>query len=327
MEQPPGDIAPKDPHGPMENGHAGDANGIAPSAGEEESMEFRILMAYAKRRRPSDKRLQPQSGVATPTAPPTDDSQKSLPSTAPPTDDSQKSSASPTPPKKKKRGLKKVFSCIFPKTKEPDVAPQGSDDDMPQPASLDPPTGHAPRSGAAGRSVSRDGDVIATAVSVEMDEAQEVAARLAMFPPAPLLPGDLETDSPDEDIVQELVKLLRESGDELDKKIKANKALHEQLQRSLSYALFSRVVTAVLQRLNLASLPRGETPQQAKIVTTCDVVTRLSTLDTHPVSQTMRFGERYLKDYFSPWVTTQGGWNQVFNPNCEKQEEDEEEVQ
>ncbi|XP_063074158.1 apoptosis facilitator Bcl-2-like protein 14 isoform X2 [Engraulis encrasicolus] len=283
---------------PMENGHTGGTNGLTGDANghtdangdgvEQVSMEYLILMAYAQRRRPSDKRLQRQTSVATPTTPPGDDEARSPPAT-----------------KEKKKGWRKlrrrILSCVHPKTS--DTHTHGPAHDI-APAALEPPT--------------------------DEQKAEEVADRLTALAPPTLLPGDLETDNDGDDVIQNLVKLLRESGDELNKKIQANPALVQQLQQNFSYGLFRNVVSSFLARLNLSSLPSGETQEQAKIRSTCEVVTRLSTLDTHPVSKTMGYGERYLKDYFSPWVQKQGGWTEVF-PSDERdgqeEEEEEEEVQ
>ncbi|XP_041934045.1 apoptosis facilitator Bcl-2-like protein 14 isoform X1 [Alosa sapidissima] len=260
----------KETHEPMANGHTGEEVGMGPGA-PEDSMELRILMAYAKKRRPSDKRLQCQLSITKPSVTPS--------ATTEANNDSQN-----TPPKKK--WYRKLPSCLRSKTKDPDLQPDLSDDDSrPQPASLSPSTG------------------------------DKVAGKLTQLSTAvPFLQGDLETDCP-EDIAQELAKLLRDSGDELNEKIKNDKALHDRLVRSFDYGLFSRITTAFLGKLNLSS---AQSEEEAQIAMTCEVVTRLSTMDTLPVSQTMGFGACYLKDYFSPWVQQHGGWDKVFESDEEQ---------
>ncbi|XP_076153084.1 uncharacterized protein LOC143136315 [Alosa pseudoharengus] len=263
----------KETHEPMANGHTGEEGGMGPGT-PEDSMELRILMAYAKRRRPSDKRLQRQLSITKPSVTPS--------ATTEANNDSQN-----TPPKKKK-WYRKLPSCLRSKTKDPDLQPDLSDDESrPQPALLgDPET-----------------------------ESDKVAGKLTQLSTGvPFLQGDLETDCP-EDIVQELAKLLRDSGDQLNEKIKNDKALHDRLVRSFDYGLFSRITTAFLGKLNLSSVPSEE---EAQIAMTCEVATRLSTMDTLPVSQTMGFGARYLKDYFSPWVQQHGGWDKVFESDEEQ---------
>lgn len=87
--------------------------------------------------------------------------------------------------------------------------------------------------------------------------------------------------------------------------IKKDKALLDRLQNSFNYGFFSRVVTAFLGKADLSSTESAE--EEARVAMTCEAVTRLSTMDTLPVSQTMGFGARYLQDYFSPWFRQHGG--------------------
>ncbi|XP_031438960.1 apoptosis facilitator Bcl-2-like protein 14 isoform X1 [Clupea harengus] len=290
MESPATDTALQKTQEPMDNEHAGQVNGVVPTV-PKDSIERLILRAYAKRL----KHPQRQASVATPTPSPTETN-----------DNSQRNTV---PKKKRKTDLRKNLtkllpSCIRPQAKQREVLPV--DDDGQQPACLDP--------FEAGK-------------QEEETEAVEVADKLAQISgTVSFLPGEYESDNGDEDLVHELVKLLRESGDELNEKIKNNKAFQEQLQRAFTYSFFKTVMSGFLAKLNLTqSNPFTESPEKTKIAMTCDVVTRLSTMDTHPMSQAMGFGEKYLKDYFTPWVVQNGGWNQVFS--LDEEEEEEEEVQ
>lgn len=96
----------------MDNGHAGEGNGVVQAA-PEDSMEYNILMTYAKRRRPFDECLHHQDSDAHEKSP----------------------KEEPTIPKRRKRKFRlKLPSCIRPKTKDTDSF--WNDEDGPMPACM-----------------------------------------------------------------------------------------------------------------------------------------------------------------------------------------------
>ncbi|XP_062373716.1 apoptosis facilitator Bcl-2-like protein 14 [Sardina pilchardus] len=267
------EFALKETHEPMANGHTGEGNGVEPGV-PEASMEFHILMAYAKRRRPSDKRLRSQPSITTPA------------STTEANHDSQN-----TPPKKKKKKWYHKLPCLRPMIEDPDPQSDQSDDDESRPQ---------------------------FAMIEAESESDKVAGKLTQISTTvPFLDGELEADCGEDKLVQEIANLLRDSGDDLNEKIKNDKDLHDRfLAASFNYSLFSRITTAFLGKLNLSSTPVQN--EEAKIAMTCEVATRLSTMDPDPMHQTMVFGSRYLHDNFSTWFKQHGGGDQSYKQDEEQ---------
>ncbi|XP_030071077.1 apoptosis facilitator Bcl-2-like protein 14 isoform X2 [Microcaecilia unicolor] len=110
-------------------------------------------------------------------------------------------------------------------------------------------------------------------------------------------------------IVQDIVALLRQSGDRLNEQMNKDKTLRQSL---FSYAFFKKVADCFLENLDLS----GETEvqqQSVKLAYTMDVATKLTAVDNHPMNRVMGFGVKYLKEHFSPWIETHGGWEKALN--------------
>ncbi|XP_030625059.1 apoptosis facilitator Bcl-2-like protein 14 [Chanos chanos] len=126
-----------------------------------------------------------------------------------------------------------------------------------------------------------------------------------------IIPEYLETDG-DEDDVQKIVEMLREYGDRLNEQIERNHALVQTLRNSFeSYSFFAKVADAFLKRLSPAEIPSTQDNKQTKLALICEITSRLTAIDNHPMNQIMGFGAKYLQEHFSSWINTQGGYEKV----------------
>ncbi|XP_010881817.1 uncharacterized protein LOC105018237 [Esox lucius] len=134
--------------------------------------------------------------------------------------------------------------------------------------------------------------------------------------------GHIEADGTDDldDVILKIVELLKVSGDQLNEKIKSNPTLQKHFQTSFTYGLFEKVTTTLVQGMMGGDpVARHGDPapeksvQREEIALVCEVTSRLSALDLHPMNQAMGFGSRYLQQHHTAWVKKQGGWNKVFD--------------
>ncbi|KAJ8374029.1 hypothetical protein SKAU_G00046090 [Synaphobranchus kaupii] len=216
----------------------------------ESSVEFRLLMAYAQRRRPPNTQSQP-GGNAPPQSPRARDRRKKK--------------------KTSKKLRKMLLMCVHPQ-REKDEQPMG-----------------------------------------EIVDVTSVADRLSsIVDSVDIRLEDIETDSPN-DVAQQIVELLRESGDQLDRKIKEDRVLAQHFRSGFTYALFERIATMFLQEVAPSdTIPDTQSPHQARIALTCEVTRKLDAVDRHPMNMVMGFGAKYLQENFSLWVLQRGGWENAF---------------
>ncbi|XP_035171248.1 apoptosis facilitator Bcl-2-like protein 14 [Oxyura jamaicensis] len=112
--------------------------------------------------------------------------------------------------------------------------------------------------------------------------------------------------------IQIIVALLRKSGDQLEEKFKKDKTLYQQFKDMLSYTFFERVTDTFLEDVSADSTNETESQLQcAKVAFTLEIATRLTAVDNHPMNLVMGFGSKYLKEHFSPWIRDQGGWEKA----------------
>ncbi|KAG9339085.1 hypothetical protein JZ751_024114 [Albula glossodonta] len=130
--------------------------------------------------------------------------------------------------------------------------------------------------------------------------------------------GDIEPDGPD-DVIQRVVELLRESGDRLNEEMKKDETLAKTLRSCFTYSMFESVTSLFLDRVDPSSIPSTKTAEQAKIALTFEVTNRLTAVDCHPMNMLMGFGAKYLQDNFSTWVKQRGGWDKAFEDDEEVQ--------
>ncbi|KFQ11006.1 Apoptosis facilitator Bcl-2-like 14, partial [Leptosomus discolor] len=119
--------------------------------------------------------------------------------------------------------------------------------------------------------------------------------------------GDKEHD--EEEIIQTIVSLLRESGDQLEKKIQKDRIFHQHFKDMLSYNFFKRITDLFLKDISGESTSEpGDQVRCTKVAFTMEIATRLTAVDNHPMNLVLGFGLKYLREHFKPWVQDQGGW-------------------
>lgn len=265
----------------------------------EDTVEYRLMMAYAQRRRPTkDIKSPTQDGVLTPESV-TLPNEPSSPQTPAQTEKERKKGNK----KKALKRLSKIFQCIKPQIQD--------DEPSPTPVFRSFPEDRIPD------------DVPST--GTEEDEFDEVADRLTKIADEiPLTRPEIETDGPshDENVEKMIGLILREAGDKLNEEELEKASLSMELFRD--YGFFRSLMSALLRRMGLInSEPDALGPQaspKTQIAVTCEVTSRLSALNTHPMSRMLDHGARYLQEYYSSWIQQQGGYEKAF-------EDDEDDVQ
>ncbi|XP_035640036.1 apoptosis facilitator Bcl-2-like protein 14 [Oncorhynchus keta] len=261
-------------NGSAKAGLPGDMDGM------EDSVEFRLMMAYAQRRRPKEVLCPLPQGT---------DTQPGGAQTL----EGHADTFIKKEKKRKKKGmrmrLQSLLSCIRPHRESTAVASG-------PPRTPSPPTG-TQRSSFRSFGNSRD-------------ELGEVADRLTQIADGVTCSsGDLETDG-EEDAIERLVGLLlRGAGDKLNEEVLKDASLSSEL---FGYSLYERTISTFLGRLGLTSDPGTQGSPTAQIAMTCEVTSRLSAVDSLPMSRVLGFGAKYLQDHFSSWAIQQGGYEEAF---------------
>ncbi|NXY83097.1 B2L14 protein, partial [Alcedo cyanopectus] len=125
-----------------------------------------------------------------------------------------------------------------------------------------------------------------------------------------------------EKIIQTIVSLLRESGDKLERKIKTDRILHQYFEGMLPYSFFERITDLFVEDASAGptNKPGGQV-QCTKVALTMEAITRLSAVDNHPMNLILGFGLKYLREHFKPWIQDQGGWEKALTSLDEEEVE------
>ncbi|KAK9525890.1 hypothetical protein VZT92_016561 [Zoarces viviparus] len=261
----------------------------------EDTVELRLLMAYAKRRGPQRGSPQKES--------PSQDVLLSGGLNA-----NESSSPQKTEKKKRRRRRMKgwrlnIFSCIKPQREDEEPRQKEAD------------CGY--RCGPVCEEVT---------VEEEEDELKEAANKLTKIADEiQFLPPEIEPDSPegeDENVEKMIGLLLRDSGDRLNEKELKDAAIATELFRD--YAFFKLLMSTLLLRMGLKS-PHPDSPgpkasPETQIAVACEVTSRLSQVNSLPRNRLLDHGARYLQHYYSPWVQQQGGYGEAFYSDNEDDE-------
>ncbi|XP_033004137.1 apoptosis facilitator Bcl-2-like protein 14 isoform X1 [Lacerta agilis] len=122
---------------------------------------------------------------------------------------------------------------------------------------------------------------------------------------------DVEKDEK-EKLIKEIVALLRASGDKLQEKVQNDRTFFQCASELMSYGFFSRVADQFLEEIPADSTADSEVQAQSiKVAFAIEVTTRLTAIDNHPMNTILGFGTKYLKENFSPWIHSQGGWGKA----------------
>ncbi|KFP59272.1 Apoptosis facilitator Bcl-2-like 14 [Cariama cristata] len=126
----------------------------------------------------------------------------------------------------------------------------------------------------------------------------------------------------EEKIIQTIVSLLRQSGDKLEEKIKKDRVLYQHFKDMLSYTFFKRITDLFLKDVSADSTSKpGSQVQCRKVAFTMEVATRLTAVDNHPMNLVLGFGLKYLREHFKPWIQDQGGWEKALTSLDEEEVE------
>ncbi|XP_075021377.1 apoptosis facilitator Bcl-2-like protein 14 [Calonectris borealis] len=116
----------------------------------------------------------------------------------------------------------------------------------------------------------------------------------------------------EEKIIQTIVSLLGQSGDRLEEKIKKDKVFYQHFKDMLSYTFFKRITDLFLEGVSADSTSKpGGQVQCTKVAFTMEAATRLTAVDNHPMNLVLGFGLKYLREHFKPWIQDQGGWEKA----------------
>ncbi|XP_019753133.1 apoptosis facilitator Bcl-2-like protein 14 isoform X2 [Hippocampus comes] len=248
------------------------------------TLEFRLLMAYTKKRQ----RLRQKR------------SQLSVKDGGPLPDRSQEET---TPTKTKKKIKWKILPSIL--------------------VCVKPQTAKRPKESEAENIVFEEGFRSVSPVELnESEEMDEVASRLTeIADDIPFAPPELETDSPDDEDanVEKLIGvLLRECGDKFDEMV--TKDLKEALRSTQlfwNYGFFEKLMKTLLKRMGLFNAdpeaPGPQTSPKTQMAVTCEVTSRLSAANTLPMNRLLGYGATYLQNHFSSWAKQQGGYEAAFD--------------
>ncbi|XP_057710752.1 apoptosis facilitator Bcl-2-like protein 14 [Corythoichthys intestinalis] len=259
----------------------------APTSGEDglqNTQEFRLLMAYTKRRRCqiNTHRLLVEQ----------------LPSDSP----AKSNEETPTKTKKRKKWkrLPRILMCIKPETDKRSKMPE-----------MD----------IVERGFRRESPVDLDKEE-ETEDVDEVAIKLTeIVDDIPFAPPELETDSPDDEDtnMEKLVGLLlREHGDRFDEQVTRDlKETLSSTRDSWNYSFYERLMKTMLKRMGLFNAdPEGPGPQtspKTQMAVACEVTSRLSAVDTLPANRLLGYGATYLHNHFSSWAEQQGGYEAAFD--------------
>ncbi|NXW64451.1 B2L14 protein, partial [Eurystomus gularis] len=127
-----------------------------------------------------------------------------------------------------------------------------------------------------------------------------------------LTDGNEDKEHDKEQIIQTIVSLLRQSGDQLEEKMKKDRLLWQCFKEMLSYNFFKRITDLFLEDVSADSKSdtRGQV-QCMKVAFTMEVATRLTAVDSHPMNLVLGFGLKYLREHFKSWIQEQGGWEKA----------------
>ncbi|XP_061866066.1 apoptosis facilitator Bcl-2-like protein 14 [Colius striatus] len=131
-----------------------------------------------------------------------------------------------------------------------------------------------------------------------------------------------EGEEYEEKIIQTIVSLLKESGDQLEEKLKKDRYFYQCFQDMLSYTFFRRITDLFLEDVSADSKNEAVGQVQCtKVAFTMEIATRLTAVDNHPMNLVLGFGLKYLKEHFRPWIQEQGGWEKALTSLSEEEVE------
>ncbi|NXC37941.1 B2L14 protein, partial [Penelope pileata] len=309
---------------------------------EQDSVEYRILMAYAQRRLPANryKKLQKNANA-----------QKSSPSVKSEGEiRRQRDESGPSQMSELQHGTRKQQSKKQPKQKFlsryclPFFCSKAEQQNPPKMHALESHMEDFSASDTRTKSLQKRSHQEQTSEKADVNHIADKLAKLVTTRPQPapsnvkfkmlMHTQSLEQDGRDgadengvegndeEKTIQTIVALIRKSGDQLEEKFKKDRTLYQRFEDLLSYAFFERLTDMFLEDVSADSMNETENQLQCtKVAFAMEVATRLTAVDNHPMNLVMGFGLKYLQEHFSPWIRDQGGWDKALSSLDEEEVE------
>ncbi|TRY98718.1 hypothetical protein DNTS_010269, partial [Danionella cerebrum] len=250
-------------HEDLETAVAQDQNGV--QMPESDSLEFRLLMAYARKKRPGDPLI-------------LQDPSKSEPSEV--CDKPKKS-------RRKKIKFSSLLKCIKPQT-----------DDC---RTLQREAASFESKKETEKTYPEEG--IEEVVDILKEITDSMVTVHQPLDTDCINTGDcvprVLADSPDssslseEEVVQKVAEMLRVHGDHFNEQIQGSRVLGDALRSVFRYDFFGKLMKAFCRGSN----------DKVNVAMVCEATTQLSSASFHPMSMVMGFGAKYLQENYSTWVS------------------------
>ncbi|XP_041072460.1 apoptosis facilitator Bcl-2-like protein 14 isoform X2 [Carcharodon carcharias] len=122
---------------------------------------------------------------------------------------------------------------------------------------------------------------------------------------------EVDATGDDQKTIDWIIALLTTEGDSIDEEIKKDPTFTRLLGEKPSLTIFKKVMDSVLEvalPAEINSEVESETERKLKkIAFVVHATTRFAAVGNHPMTQIMGFGTKYLQDNYTAWVTQKGG--------------------
>uniref|UniRef100_UPI00398EA69C apoptosis facilitator Bcl-2-like protein 14 n=1 Tax=Pristiophorus japonicus TaxID=55135 RepID=UPI00398EA69C len=128
--------------------------------------------------------------------------------------------------------------------------------------------------------------------------------------------SSLEVDAGDDQkAIDQIVAFLTTKGDSIDEKIKKDPQLAKLFGERPSLSFFKKIMDCALQvalPIEMNSEAESETEiNLKKFAFVVHATTRFAAVGNHPMARIMGFGTKYLQETFNTWVEEKGGWEKI----------------
>ncbi|MED6268701.1 hypothetical protein CHARACLAT_024997 [Characodon lateralis] len=279
----------------------------------DDTVEFRLMMAYAQRRRPKkEANTHKVNGLAV-----TDSEDAHQTPSETPGKTEKKEGGKKKRKKTMWRHLKPILRCVKPQIEETEPTMTAENHEDPNDRCLallndqDSVKDEDGMGAVADRVIGIVNEIQLTS-QLETDCVNQSTSTLYTDAETPL--------TSEKDHLEKMIGLLlRDSGDRLDEEFNLARIAADLFW---DYNFFTRLLNTFLVRIGFRSPdPDALGPQAAnktQIAATCEITSRLCSVEALPGNQLLQHGARYLQEYYSSWAQQQGGYEEVF--------QDEEEV-
>ncbi|XP_048404280.1 apoptosis facilitator Bcl-2-like protein 14 [Stegostoma tigrinum] len=115
--------------------------------------------------------------------------------------------------------------------------------------------------------------------------------------------------------IDQIIALLTTEGDHINEEIKKDPQFSKLFGEKSSFSIFKTIMDSVLE----ATVPaetNSEMDSQTegnlkKIAFVVHATTRFAAAGHHPVARIMGFGAKYLQEHYTTWVMQKGGWEEI----------------